>query len=220
MKRYGVVLLALSVIGCGDIGAPTRADYYNPFLVLTPGDTTSFHWPQDSLPVRIWVQDTLNLPEHLEAALAEWNAVFLYHEFRATTTDDSVTAHVIVRGGFPDAEGGILLATAPECEGSTDMLLDSDNRTLTLPMRVYLNGRFSPDLATTQRCFGLVMKHELGHVLGILTHSQCQGADNRCHNDIMFGDPTVEALSARDRNAAEVLYHSPSNVVLIPAGTF
>ncbi|HEX7024951.1 MAG TPA: hypothetical protein VF187_09045, partial [Gemmatimonadales bacterium] len=69
------------------------------------------------------------------------------------------------------------------------------------------------ELDATRRCFGVAILHELGHVIGMLRHSPR-------NTDLMFASPEVDQLSARDRNTAEVMYHAPSNVVLLPAGSF
>ena len=212
MKKHGLLILALGIIGCGDIGAPLRSDLYE-YRVTSPGDTTAFTWPQDSMPIRIWSEDTFDFPTHLANAIAAWNDVFLYREFQAVRTDDSLTAHVILRAGLLPPGGGTALGSLAECEGVTDMDLDFDNKTLTLPMHVFVNPRFSPELDATRHCFGVAILHEMGHVIGMLRHSPR-------NTDIMFASPEVDVLSVRDRNTAEVMYHAPSNVVIIPAGSF
>ena len=52
------MIALLVALACGDIGSPTRNDFYEWRLIVpTAGgpDTVSFHWTQDRLPVRIWV---------------------------------------------------------------------------------------------------------------------------------------------------------------------
>jgi len=212
MTRALLLVLAALTTGCGDIGAPLRSDLYE-YRVTSPGDTTAFTWPRDSMPIRIWSEDTFEFPVHLANAMAAWNDVFLYREFQAVPTDDSLTAHVILRAGLLPPGGGTTLGRLAECEGVTDMDLDFDNKTLSLPMHVFVNPRFDPSLDATRHCFGVAILHELGHVLGMLRHSPR-------NTDIMFVSPEVDALSNRDRNTAEVMYHAPSNVVLLPEGSF
>lgn len=212
MKRLTLVCLAALTLGCGDIGAPLRSDLYE-YRVTEPGDTTAFTWPQDSMPIRIWSEDTFDFPTHLANAMAAWNDVFLYREFQAVPADDSLTAHVILRAGVLPPGDGTLLGRLAECEGVTEMDLDFDNKTLSLPMHVFVNPRFDPSLDATRRCFGVAITHELGHVIGMLRHSPR-------NTDIMFASPVVSELSDRDRNTAEVMYHAPSNVILLPAGAF
>src|SRR3989304_10468447 len=91
----GALLLA-----CTDVSSPSRGGRYDwrlfvPFDSLGPHvDTLSFHWTQAQLPVRIWVQDSLNAPVHVQNAIAVWKAAFLYGEYDATVVRDSATAHV------------------------------------------------------------------------------------------------------------------------------
>ena len=99
MIRRALVFLVVLTTGCGDIGAPLRSDLYE-YRVTSPGDTTAFTWPRDSMPIRIWSEDTFDFPMHLANAMAAWNDVFLYREFQAVPTDDSLTAHVILRAGL------------------------------------------------------------------------------------------------------------------------
>jgi predicted Zn-dependent protease len=54
-------------------------------------------------------------------------------------------------------------------------------------------------------CFRRVVHHELGHTLGILSHSPAT-------TDLMYGTPTVETPTERDRNTAQVVYHTPSTI--------
>ena len=65
--------------------------------------------------------------------------------------------------------------------------------------------RFLPELPETQACLALTLTHEIGHTLGIFRHSPHP-------EDLMYSNPTVAGPSERDRNTAEVLYHTPANV--------
>ena len=67
---------------------------------IRTADTLSFHWPQSRLPVRIWAEDTLNLPTHVQQGIHQWEAAFLYGEFRAVVVADSNAADVIVTSGI------------------------------------------------------------------------------------------------------------------------
>ncbi|HEU4827784.1 MAG TPA: hypothetical protein VFT04_01180 [Gemmatimonadales bacterium] len=207
MKRR-IALLALApfawaLLSCGEIGAPTRADIYEWRIIQTP-DTFAFHWPRESLPVRIWVQDIYELPQHTQAAIDGWKSGFLYREWDAELVSDSSTADVIVLSDFPLGPT-ILLASVAECEGYTDLALDTETGVLTLPIRIYAVPRFDPDLPATRACFGIVMYHEIGHALGIFRHSPDPA-------DIMYFNPTSATPTQRDFQTAEVLYHARTTV--------
>ena len=193
----GVVLAA----GCTDVQAPQRTERYEWRL----GGTTSFHWPRESLPVRIWVEDAEDFPGHVRGAIADWQSAFLYGELDARLVDDSLTADVIVRNAPAPAAGVFavrLLRRAPECQGATDLNVGGD--LLQLPVRVWVNERLSgPDLSA---CYRLTLRHELGHAFGIWNHSASDG-------DAMFPDPVLDGLSEADRQTMEYLYHFPPDVI-------
>jgi hypothetical protein len=204
--------VAVAALACADIASPSRADRYEWRRIVSTGpgtaDTLSFHWPRSRLPVRIWVEDTLSLPTHVQAGIDQWRAAFLYNEFDAVVVPDSGTADVVVRAGSP-VKGGFsvirLASTAPECEGGTDFDLPSGSRELQPPIRVFINPRFDPSTAGVDECLALTTTHELGHAIGIFAHSPVA-------TDIMFGDPVVPALSSRDRATAEAAYHLQPNL--------
>jgi hypothetical protein len=207
-----LLVSALATVACADIASPSRANRYEWRRIVATGtgtaDTLAFHWPQSRLPVRIWVEETLNLPAHVQAGIDRWKAAFLYGEFDAVTVADSNTADVLVRAGSP-VKGGFsvirLRSTAPECEGGTDFDLPSGSRELQPPIRVFINPRFDPSTPGVDACLALTTTHELGHALGIFDHSPDPG-------DIMFGDPVVSELSARDRATVEAAYHLAPNL--------
>jgi hypothetical protein len=218
MKLPGAVpILAILLAGwfglsCADIAAPNRRDVYEWRLITTIGpgstDTLSFHWPRDRLPVRIWTEDTLNLPAHVQYGIDQWKSAFLYGEFDAVQVADSNAAdiHVSTGSGF---KGNLsttrLERTAPECEGGTDLVLPPESREIQLPIRVFVTPRFDPGVPGMDHCLALTTTHELGHAIGIFAHSPVT-------TDIMYGDPTVATLSARDRATAELAYHLEANL--------
>ena len=207
---------ALTALACGDIGAPVRGDLYEWRLeapsVPGPGlDTLSFHWEREQLPVRIWVEDAVDLPRHVARAIDVWEATFLYGEFDATLVSDSATADVIVRGGTPEDKlraVRLTSALAPECAGATDLDIDVAARELRLPIRVFLDPRSLPDDPGIEPCLALTSIHELGHALGIFAHSEDP-------DDIMYVDPEVDLPSDRDRRTAEAAYHTPANLQVV-----
>jgi predicted Zn-dependent protease len=209
-RRLGFGCAALVALACGDIAAPLRDGVYEWRLqapsIPGPGlDTLSFHWDRTDLPVRVWVEDSDDLPAHIARAIDVWEAAFLYREFEATRVDDSTAADVIVLSGSPgDPKLRVtrLSAVAPECDGATDVEVNEANTELRLPIRVFIDPHFFPDDANLERCLALTSIHEMGHALGIFAHSPHP-------EDIMYLDPDVEQLSERDRRTAEAAYHTP-----------
>jgi predicted Zn-dependent protease len=179
----------------------------------TGSDTLSFHWPQSRVPVRIWAEDTLNFSVNVQHGIDQWEAAFLYREFRAVMVTDSSVADVIVTSGIAP-KGGFSVTRlesflAPQCQGATDILLAPSGREIVPPIRVYVDPRFDPSSPGVDTCMALTTTHELGHSLGIFAHSPNP-------EDIMFGDPSVTTLSARDRATAELAYHTKPTLTIAP----
>jgi len=207
--------IAVGLLSCADIAAPSRTTAYEWRRIVATAagpDTLSFHWPQSRLPVRIWAEDTLNLPAHVQQGIDQWEAAFLYGEFQGQLVSDSSVADVIVTSGLAP-KGGFsitrLKALAPECQGGTDVELDAGGQQIIPPIRVYVDPRFAPSSPGVDQCMALTTTHELGHSLGIFAHSP--NAD-----DIMFGDPVVAEISPRDRATAELAYHTEPSLSVAP----
>jgi predicted Zn-dependent protease len=208
---------ALGGLSCGDIASPTRSQAYEWRRIVPTGtgtaDTLSFHWPRSSLPVRVWAENTLNLPGHVQGGIGQWKGAFLYGEFDAVMVQDSGSADVVVRAG-PPSSGGFSVtrlesALALECEGGTDFMVPAGSREIQLPIHIFLNPRVDPALPGVDACLDLTATHELGHAIGILTHSPDPA-------DIMYADPTVPVLSDRDRMTAEMAYHTEPTLTVGP----
>ena len=203
------------LVACADIAEPSRGDAYEWRRIVTTGtgpDTLSFHWGGADLPVRFWVEDSLNMPAHVEQGIAQWEAVFLYGEFSGTIVSDSSAADVIVRvgiapkGGFSIARFG---AAAPACQGATDVELAPAGNQILRPIRIYVDPRFAPGSPEIDECMALTTTHEIGHSLGIFTHSPDP-------EDLMYADPVVPTISRRDRSTAELAYHTPPTLSIEP----
>jgi predicted Zn-dependent protease len=221
LRALPILLVPMAVaagLSCADIAAPDREDDAYEWRLIVPTvagtpDTLSFHWPRARLPVRIWVEDSLNQISHVQSGIAQWEAAFLYGEFAAVVVSDSNTADVVVRVGSV-FKGGFSItrlesALAPECEGGTDFDLPDGSSELRPPIRVFVNPRFDPASPGVPECMALTTTHELGHAIGILAHSPEP-------TDIMFGDPVVPTLSSRDRRTAEVAYHTEPTLTIAP----
>jgi hypothetical protein len=208
------ILMAAAGLSCGDIASPARSNAYEWRLITATGpgtaDTLSFHWPSSRLPVKIWAQDTLNLPAHTRDGIAQWKAGFLYGEFDAVMVSDSNVADVVVIAG-PAIKSGFsvtrLGSMAPECEGGTDFDLPAGSREIQPPIRIFLNLRLGPAAPNVEQCLALTTTHELGHAMGILAHSPVA-------TDLMYADPVVTGPSDRDRTTAELVYHTAPTLTI------
>jgi predicted Zn-dependent protease len=214
--RLGLWISAAALlVACADIAAPSRGNAYEWRRIVTTGsgvDTLSFHWDGAELPVRFWVEDSLNMPSHVQQGIAGWEAVFLYGEFSGTMVPDSSTADVIVRVGIAP-KGGFSItrhaAMAPECQGATDVELAPAGNQILRPIRIYVDPRFAPGSPGIDECMALTTTHEIGHSLGIFTHSPNP-------EDLMYADPVVSTISSRDRSTAELAYHTPPTLSIEP----
>ena len=204
---WAVLALATS---CGDSSSPLRADAYEWRLFVPAGatavDTLAFAWPNSSLPLKIWAEDTLDLPTHAANAITAWQDQFLYGEFRGQMVSDSSDADIIIVTGQLPASVWTLRSMARECEGGTDVPLDPATMILTPPFHVYIDPRLE-DAPALDSCLNLTTAHELGHALGIFQHSPDSG-------DLMYSDPVVTAPSERDRNTINRAYHTPTTIQL------
>ncbi|HET9293147.1 MAG TPA: hypothetical protein VFO06_02570 [Gemmatimonadales bacterium] len=211
MNRHLLPLAVVLATGlaCSDIATPARDEPYEWRLVVGT-DTLSFHWPREMLPVRIWVEDSLDMPAHVEHGIGIWRDAFLYGEYDAVLVEDSTDADVLVRVLTPPPKAVATAARAltafPGCEGATDIDTAATRFQLQLPVRMYVYPKFDPALVDLSECFEITATHEIGHSLGIFRHTGDP-------IDMMFADPEATVLSERDRQTAEVLSHYPPNMV-------
>jgi hypothetical protein len=211
-----ILITGLVSLSCAEIASPSRSEAYEWRLITATGpgttDTLSFHWPRSRLPVKVYAEDSLNLPAHVENGLRIWEAAFLYGEFEADVVADSNLADIVVRVGSPVKVGFSTRfgrVAAPECEGGTGFDLPAGSSEIQAPVRVFVNPRFNPSTPGVDECLSLTMTHELGHAIGIFAHSPDP-------MDIMFSDPVVSELSVSDRVTVERAYHLTPNLTVAP----
>ena len=210
-RRRSLLLAALFALSlsCSEATAPGHAPVYEWRLVVDT-DTLSFHWPENMLPVRIWVEDSLDMPARVAEGIAAWRGAYLYGEYDAVVVADSASADVIVRvaDAPPKAAAtvGRLHTAFPGLRGRyRDIDTVATRFELHLPVRVYLTPRYDPVLVDLTECFRITARHELGHSLGLFRHTSDPV-------DIMYGQPEAQGLSARDVNTAQYLAHWPANM--------
>lgn len=199
-----VISTAVAAGGCGDISPPNRANFYD-WRLSTGGQDLTFNWPESSLPVRIWVEDSLGLPDHTAAAIETWKAQLLYGEWDAVIVGDSSTADVVL--GFsiiPAIRSVKLFSQTRQCSGSTSFPLVGS--TITLPFRVRITNRSAdPTSPEAQSCFATTVAHEVGHTMGLFQESDSL-------SDLMYGVDPATRPSTRDRNSVQRLYHSEADL--------
>lgn len=181
-----------------------------------PGDTSVvFRWPDSFRPVRIYAEPVDSLQANLQRGMQLWMNGVHCGELSLQLWTDSTTADVVVRNPPflppPPSSGSITLAAGDSvngCRGRTDVVFDSAFKTVLRPIRSYVvpNGI---DTAATQACYHFVTAHELGHSLGLLTHSTDPA-------DLMYQVPRHTALSINDLYTIEILYHLTAPVVPSP----
>ena len=203
MKR--TLPLLLLALGCSEILVPSRTPRY---LSDLAGEV--FRWPSDRLPVRYFADTRGNMPDLVRTSLQVWEAQFLYGEFKGTVVGDSSAADVIViwQDSIPPNVPPDTAGALGACDGVTSFVIDSTGA-MTEPIRVQLRVRPGYTEPQVAACMERVAAHELGHTLGILTHSPAT-------TDLMFGTPATASPTNRDRNTAQVLYHTTATIAPPP----
>lgn len=216
LRRATLATLAAAFAGlaCTDIGSPSRVNPYEWRLFVpsaTGIDSLTFRWKRDQLPVRYWVEDSLGLPAHVESAITTWRGAFLYGEWDGALVGDSSQADVIVRLTTPPVKPSPTLrfhAVLPECQGATDIDTLATRNQLALPVRIYLDPRFSPGQGDLDTCLAVTATHEVGHSIGLIQHTGDPA-------DVMYSDPVTATLSPRDIRTAEAIYHLDPDIVAV-----
>jgi hypothetical protein len=136
-RLFSLTVLLGAGLACSDIATPARDEPYEWRLVVGT-DTLSFHWPREMLPVRVWVEDSLNMPAHVEHGIGIWRDAFLYGEYDAVLVEDSSDADVLVRVLTPPlkaaATAARVFASFPGCGGATDIDTTTTRFELQLPV--------------------------------------------------------------------------------------
>ena len=204
---FGLGVVAV-LVACTEPTPPARSPTYA-FDYL--GDV--FVWPAERLPVRFFADPRGPMPALVARAIDLWERQFLYAEFRGVLVADSNQADVIVLwadsvpADVPPDPGPPVFA----CDGQTIFQFDTTGITLAGPVHaeVGIQVGFSFTAAQVSACVHRIAVHEIGHTIGLLSHSPFSG-------DIMWASDTAALPSNSDRRTVEVLYHSTPTIAPFP----
>jgi hypothetical protein len=215
--RAGLVAAALVAgalgLGCNDATEPLQIDAYG-YKVAVPNssggtDSLAFHWTSTDLPVKVWAEDAADLPALTGAALARWSDAVGSGSFRGSMVADSAQARIVVRFLQPPvAEFGVHRlgsALVQPCEGAADIFVDTDARTIDMPIHVYVFTGDDPAAPAIRACLDATVTHEIGHTIGLFQHSPNP-------EDVMYRLPTVATPTIHDKATAFYLYKGPSQL--------
>lgn len=165
-----------------------------------------FRWPASYLPVRVYAEPVGELQDNTVVAKQLWENAFRCGELRMTLTSDSTQADIIMRNPpvLPPAAGAVVVAadSVGACRGVTQF--DTLNTALDAPMHVYVSP-VSTDSVAVAGCYHFVTAHELGHALGLLSHSPDVA-------DLMYPQPRRRSLTPADKYTIQQLYHTTPTI--------
>jgi hypothetical protein len=223
-RRLSAQCAALIFAFVGACASPTATRpeaAYNP-TTLTGG--MRYRWQSGST-VRVWVVNSatgapLNLGIATRSAMVRWNAVPQFAEVTLVSATSIDAAEVViydnlaiapVRAGRCDFDARSAAGYTyfcPDGAGGAERLLLENGGASAVQVVI----RVDPARVTSQQAFNALVAHEFGHALGIGGHSDVG-------SDLMFGLPSVETPSARDRATLRaVLSGAAAETELRPGG--
>ena len=191
-------------VGPGACFEPNATGYA--FYNEQADSTFVFRWPGSNLPVRVYAEPVGELQANTLAAMQLWVNAFRCNELSMQVTSDSARADIIIRNppALPPLVTAFVIAvdSVGACRGVT--VFDTAQSALDAPMRAYVSP-VAFDSAAVAACYRFVTAHELGHALGLLSHSPDTA-------DLMHPRPRRRLLTAADRYTIQRLYHTTPTI--------
>ena len=210
LRRVSAAMLVV-VTACDPPNWIGDSPGYDPRL---PGDLT-YHWPLGRT-ISVYVDVSAGGNELVDVVLPAatgWRDSVYYGEFAVRLVDSPVNADVVLhtRDAPLIVETGTCSYSPPGAAGVTFFCPAETGDSLeVLELLTGDPARVKMDVAIDLSRIGAggiraIVAHELGHVLGIGSHSN--DAD-----DLMYSVPTVERPSARDASALRWVLHTPGGI--------
>lgn len=211
---------AIAGTACHDMGPsaclePNAIAY--PFWL--PGDSSKwFHWPAGKMPLKVYAEPVGELQADVDSGAALWTAAMRCGGISFVRVADSTLADIVVRnppvlppaGAAPLMQVRMAADSVGACVGVTQATIDTTGATWRLipPLRSYVSPQ-SSDTAAATACYHFTVAHEMGHAIGLLSHS----SDS---TDLMYYRPRRRSASPDDRYTLETLYGLSPSIVLGP----
>lgn len=215
-RRTIVAALYIALAGCDAPTLPGEAPAYDP-VAISGGRI--YRWPIGyTVRVRVHhqgVPSNLDLRGMVVRAAQAWEEGLAYREVRLRLTNSVQNTDVLMR--VRQATSPLTGACSNEIStpaGFTLICVSGDS-VLTREYRSGIRGRVKieivvdPAVADTDERMQALVTHEIGHALGIGSHSPVR-------DDVMFASPEVTVPSPRDQQTLRYVLHQPVEVRLSP----
>lgn len=213
-----VLATGLAAAACHDTSV-SCLDNGIPYAYSLPGDSAHyFHWPPARMPLKVYAEPVGNLPANTDAAITLWSGIVRCGNLSMVRTADSTQADIII--GNPaflppappaDAAHPVLWAdSVGACIGKTSPVIDDSSAPWKLipPIHAWVAHQGSDSLAT-EACYHFTVAHELGHALGLFSHSPNP-------DDLMNALPKRRVVTGADRVTLQLLYSRTPTIGLAP----